>query len=224
MVITRTASSLSTTTTKTSYLNAAAGPNSQAPPLPRNSSYSSYNPSWYNRGENLTYPSEPVPKRQKPSRGLSYHDFGIGPSPLASNIQSEGTSSAVEQSYPFFRSISAARINNGLTSDTVVSLAVSSSNSTHSNSSDQDHDHFEMAQKTGHMSDRPQPIVYAVKDIFDKLHTSTTRKLGEAPLYDSPPVLFKTAVATTMHVSQDKPKRSRWSLMGRKNDANTSAT
>jgi hypothetical protein len=95
MALSRTGSSLSTM----SYLNAAAGP-SQAPPLPRNSSYSSYNPTWFDRGGDLNYSFErtdPVPRRQKPSRGHSYHDSGIGPSvgpsPLASNMQSEGTSS-----------------------------------------------------------------------------------------------------------------------------------
>jgi hypothetical protein len=93
MVISRTGSSLSTV----SYMNAAAGPNSHAPPLPQNSSYSSYNPTWFDRGGDLNYSfekPEPVSKRQKPSRGHSYHDSGvgpsIGPSPLASNMQSEG--------------------------------------------------------------------------------------------------------------------------------------
>ena len=95
MAISRTGSSLSTV----SYLNSAAGPSAQAPPLPRNSSYSSYNPTWFDRGGDLNYSfqaAEPVPKRQKPLRGHSYHDSGIGPSvgpsPLASNMQSEGTS------------------------------------------------------------------------------------------------------------------------------------
>jgi hypothetical protein len=65
-------------------------------------------------------------------------------------------------------------------------------------------------------------MVYAEKDIFDRLHTSTTRKLGEAPLYDSPPVLAKTPVATTTVVPQ-KQKKQRWSLLGKKNNAAISA-
>lgn len=90
MVISRTGSSLSTT----SYMNAAAGPSSQAPPLPRNNSYNSYNPTWFNRDGDVYYlNSEPQPKKFKPSRGHSYHDSGIGPSPLATASPSEGTSS-----------------------------------------------------------------------------------------------------------------------------------
>lgn len=94
MAISRTASSLSTV----SYLNPAAGSSSQAPPMPRNSSYSSYNPTWNERGDQSLYPTEaPTQKRYKVSRGQStgsvtghhYHDSGIGPSPLASNYHSE---------------------------------------------------------------------------------------------------------------------------------------
>lgn len=96
MVISRTGSSVSTM----SYMNAAAGPRSQAPPLPRNSSYSSYNPTWFDRGGDIYHTSgEPSQKRYKPSRNHSYHDSGIGPSvgptPLASNINSEGTSCTI---------------------------------------------------------------------------------------------------------------------------------
>jgi hypothetical protein len=90
MAVSRTTSTLSTT----SYLNSAAGPSAGAPPLPRNSSYSSYNPTWFDRGGDVYYSHEPAAKRQKPSRNHSYHDSGIGPSvgpsPLASNMQSEG--------------------------------------------------------------------------------------------------------------------------------------
>lgn len=72
--------------------------------------------------------------------------------------------------------------------------------------------------KPKQVSQRPQPIVYAEKDIFDRLHTSTTRKLGEAPLYDSPPP--KVPIATAKPIVQvEKPKKSRWSLMGKKNNA-----
>jgi hypothetical protein len=103
MAISRTGSSLSTV----SYLNSAAGPSAQARPLPRNSSYSSYNPTWFDRGGDLNYSfqaAEPVPKRQKPPRSHSYHDSGIGPSvgpsPLASNMQSEGTSTPPRNIFP----------------------------------------------------------------------------------------------------------------------------
>jgi hypothetical protein len=91
MTISRTQSTLSTT----SFLNAAAGP-STVPELPRNTSYDSYNPTWFNRGGDdrggETY-REPA-RRHPQKRGHSYHDSGMGasirPSPLASNIHSEG--------------------------------------------------------------------------------------------------------------------------------------
>jgi hypothetical protein len=86
MALSRTGSSLSTV----SYMNSVAGPSSAAPTLPRNSSYSSYNPTWFDRPGNSHYSHDIAQKRQKPSKGHSYHDSGIGPSPLASNHQSEG--------------------------------------------------------------------------------------------------------------------------------------
>ncbi|KAN0106222.1 hypothetical protein V8E51_009098 [Hyaloscypha variabilis] len=178
MVISRTGSSLS----NVSYMNAAAGPSSM-PPLPRNSSYSSYNPTWFDRGGDVYYANEQ--KRQRPSRNHSYHDSGIGPSPLASNLQSEE-----------------------------VSPVVSSGNSTTSNSSD--NLEIPVTQKSKHVSHRPQPIVYAEQDIFDRLHTSTTRKLGEAPLHDSPPIKAPVVKVVTQEV---KPKKQRWSLLGKKNSA-----
>lgn len=98
MAISRTGSSLSTM----SYMNPAAAP-SQAHPLPRNSSYNSYNLTWFDRGGDVNYKferTESAPKRQKPSRGHSYHGSGVGPSirlsPLASNMHSEGTSSSLQ--------------------------------------------------------------------------------------------------------------------------------
>lgn len=211
MVISRTGSSLSTV----SYMNAAAGPSS-VPPLPRNSSYNSYNPTWFDRGGDVYYSNETTQqKRQKPSRGHSYHDSGIGPSPLASNLQSEGTSSNTSlQHMPL--STFQSQLDNRLTSYTEVSPVVSSGNSTTSNSSD----NLEIAvtQNSKRVSHRPQPIVYAEKDIFERLHTSTTRKLGEAPLYDSPPVQVKAPVSNIV-AQEMKAKKQRWSLLGKKNSA-----
>ncbi len=89
MVISRTGSSLS----HMSYMN-AAGSSTNIPPLPRNSSYSSYNPTWFDRGGDA-YSSNDSAQRQKVPRSHSYHDSGIGPSigpsPLASQHHSEGT-------------------------------------------------------------------------------------------------------------------------------------
>lgn len=59
------------------------------PTLPRNSSYSSYNPTWWDRGD-YSYLNEPYKKRSKPTRVQSYPDSGIGPSPLMSQVASHG--------------------------------------------------------------------------------------------------------------------------------------
>jgi hypothetical protein len=206
MVISRTGSSLS----NVSYMNAAAGPSSM-PPLPRNSSYSSYNPTWFDRGGDVYYANEQ--KRQRPSRNHSYHDSGIGPSPLASNLQSEGTSSSNSMQH-ITNAAFQSQVDHGLTSYTEVSPVVSSGNSTTSNSSD--NLEIPVTQKSKHVSHRPQPIVYAEQDIFDRLHTSTTRKLGEAPLHDSPPIKAPVLKVVTQEV---KPKKQRWSLLGKKNSA-----
>ena len=120
-------------------------------------------------------------------------------------------------SHPFI--ISGTQLANQLTSSIEVSPVVSSGNSTTSNSSD----NLEMPQNPSRMSVRPQPIVYAEQDVFDRLHTSTTRKLGEAPVYDSPPTLTKTPVATTAAAPQQKQKKQRWSVLGKKNNTAISA-
>jgi hypothetical protein len=80
-----------------------------------------------------------------------------------------------------------------------------------------------MPQNSKRTSVRPQPIVYAEQDVFDRLHTSTTRKLGEAPLYDSPPTMTKAPVAATTAVPQQKQKKQRWSLLGKKHNTAISA-
>lgn len=98
-----------------------------------------------------------------------------------------------------------------------VSPLGSSGNSTTSDSSDP----LEMPTASGSerrksIPLRSTPIVYKEKDIFDRLHTSTTRKLGEAPLYDSPPVTVKGPMASLPTKEVKVEKRARWSLMGKK--------
>jgi hypothetical protein len=210
MVISRTGSSLS----NVSYMNAAAGPSS-IPQLPRNSSYNSYNPTWFDRSGDIYNASENThQKRQKRSRGHSYHDSGIGPSPLASNLQSEGTSSNSLQQIT--NATFQKQLDHRLTSYAEVSPVVSSGNSTTSNSSD--NLEIPVTQNSKRVSQRPQPIVYAEQDIFDRLHKSTTRKLGEAPLYNSPPIREKASVAPVV-AQEVKAKKQRWSLLGKKNAA-----
>lgn len=85
MAISRTHSTRSTT----SYMNAAAGP-STIPPLPRNISYNTHNSTWFNRDGDLYYAGESAHRRSKPSRNHSYQDSALGPSPLATQVPSEG--------------------------------------------------------------------------------------------------------------------------------------
>ena len=58
------------------------------PSLLRNSSYSSYNPTWNDRGD-YSYLNEPYQKRKRVSQNPSFIDSGIGPSPLASSAASK---------------------------------------------------------------------------------------------------------------------------------------
>ncbi|KAI9792509.1 MAG: hypothetical protein M1835_007794 [Candelina submexicana] len=51
---------------------------------------------------------------------------------------------------------------------------------------------------------RPQQVEGS---IFDNLHKSTTRRVGEAPLYDSPPPRPQAAVAAPMKTQAVPPKR-----------------
>lgn len=202
MAISRTGSSLSTG----SFMNAAGGPTA----LPRNSSYNSFNPTWFDRTGDVYYSNEPKDKRVRASRHHSYQDSGIGPSigpsPLASHVQSEGKLFA--QPKEIGMNFSTRQSTNRYTEPSPVN---SSGNSTTSST-----DHLpEMAPAA---SNRPQPLTFAEKDIFQRLHTSTTRKVGEAPIYDSPPVKpTATATATATEVQETKPKKQRWSFLGKRN-------
>ncbi|KAH7317635.1 hypothetical protein BKA65DRAFT_410481 [Rhexocercosporidium sp. MPI-PUGE-AT-0058] len=193
MVMSRTPSSLSTM----SYMNSAAGPSSQAPPLPRNASYNSFNPTWFDKMDGA---NDHRQNRYRPQRGHSYHDSGLGPSPLGSNIQSEE-----------------------------VSPVVSSGTSTNSNNSS---DNLEIAGpsterpvNTRQLSktDKPKGTVFAEQDIFDRLHTSTARKLGEAPLFETPQGPKPRTPTKAAPVVEQKPKKQRWSLLGKKNTAAVSS-
>ncbi|KAI9050478.1 hypothetical protein LZ554_005641 [Drepanopeziza brunnea f. sp. 'monogermtubi'] len=197
MAISRTGSTLSHMSFPNPNSNSIAGPsNSLAPPLPQNSGYSGYNPAWFDRSGDV-YHSTDSPRqgehrqsRYKPQRGHALHDSGIGPSPLASNVQSEE-----------------------------ASPVVSSGNSTNSTVSSDNLEIARPARSHPHLLQRQKPTVYGDQDIFVRLHTSTTRKLGEAPLYVSPPPSSKPKSATTPVSQEEKAKNSRWSLLGKKNTA-----
>ncbi|KAG9244827.1 hypothetical protein BJ878DRAFT_567234 [Calycina marina] len=151
------------------------------------------NPAFFDRPEgfkgNSYYGVEPAQKRDK-SRSQSYENAVHGPSPL-SNSNSPDHSEE-------------------------VSPLVSSGSSSSSGSSD----HLQIATnaRPKRKHSLPIPTYFAEKDVFDRLHTSTTRKLGEAPLYDHPPpTAFKQAAVAK--VTQYPPKRMRWSLMGKKHSS-----
>jgi len=199
MVISRTGSSLSTV----SHMNAAAGPGNsdqqQQQQFPRSNSYNSYNPTWFERGDQSSYGNEqPAQKRYKSSRGHSYHDSGIGPSigpsPLASNLQSEETSPVV-----------------------------SSGNSTSSKSSDPLEIVNASSDRKSSRPRGPQGNVYAERDIFQRLHTSTGRKLGEAPIMEVDPEavarrkLTKSQAQVQVSAEKQEKRKSRFSFMGKKN-------
>ncbi|TVY37763.1 hypothetical protein LSUB1_G004422 [Lachnellula subtilissima] len=208
---TRTTSALSIATT--SHLNSAR-PSTGLAPLPRSSSYNNYNPAWFDRGVDSYTTHEPVQKRYKPSRGHSYHDPGVGPSagpsPLASNMHSEDVTPALSS-------------GNSDTSDSSdnLEISVAPNQNYHIPQRPVSIRTGAHSQSTNRMS-LPQGTVFPEKDIFSRLHTSTTRKLGEAPLYDSPPIVTKPPTAAVSPVEQTS-KKSRWSLLGKKPNANTVA-
>lgn len=74
-----------------------------------------------------------------------------------------------------------------------------------------------VSKKEDQHSERQQTKTYADRDIFQRLHTSTTRKVGEAPILSStPPSVQLKATATVVAQEQQKHK-SRWSVMGKRN-------
>ncbi|TVY13774.1 hypothetical protein LARI1_G008535 [Lachnellula arida] len=163
----------------------------------------------------ISYPThEPVQKRYRSSRGHSYHDPSVGPSagpsPLASNMHSEDVTPALSS-------------GNSDTSDSSDNLEISVAPNQNYHIpqrpvSIRTGSHFQGTTRKS----LPQGTVFPEKDIFSRLHTSTTRKLGEAPLYDSPPVVRKAPTATITPVEQTS-KKPKWSLLGKNRNANTVA-
>ncbi|KAI9719628.1 MAG: hypothetical protein M1812_003399 [Candelaria pacifica] len=84
------------------------------------------------------------------------------------------------------------------TNDT--SPIASCSNSTNSNSSSQ----ILEIRPNPRSNTRPQQVE---SSIFDNLHKSTTRKVGEAPLYDSPPPRPQAAPVAPIKTQTAIPKR-----------------
>ncbi|XMA14968.1 hypothetical protein WAI453_007759 [Rhynchosporium graminicola] len=188
MVMSRTPSSLSTI----SFVNpSAAGPSSQPPPLPRSSSHSSFNPTWFDKVDGTIDSRQ---NKYRPQRGQSYHDSGIGPSPLGSKVQSEDAS-------PVISSSNSTKSNN---SSDILEIAVDSTGRPKPN-------------RTRSKESGPQGTVFVQQDIFDRLHTSTSRKVGEAPILDGPAP--RPRVRTSTPAVEQKQKKQRWSLLGKRNTA-----
>jgi len=159
----------------TSYPSGSLSALSDAPPkLNRLSSYSSYNPTWNDRGDRA-YLEQPAPRHSKLSHSASYIDSSSGPTPLISTVTSQN-----------------------------VSPIISSANSA---SSEFSGSHLEMKGAAA----KPTATTFQEKDIFHRLHTSTNRKIGEAPagLQAVPPVppLPAKRSAAPDAVQQPKDKR-----------------
>ncbi|KAF7856289.1 hypothetical protein EAF04_009817 [Stromatinia cepivora] len=192
MTISRTHSTLSTI----SSMNNTTESTSVIPSLPRTTTHDSYNPTWNNRVGDISYLTEKLQSRpQQSSRTKSSNhgiDSAIGRSPLSSRGQSEATSPVT-----------------------------SSGNSTKtSSSSSSSCDDLEIASSVPRRlrprhSFRPEPVVFEDHNIFTRLHTSTTRKLGEAPIMSKPQIQLPKPAPVV--VAPPTPKRNRWTLMGKNN-------
>jgi hypothetical protein len=180
-------------------------------PLPRNKShdrnYRMEQSYLANAANKEMYPE----KRHRPSRANSYNESGIGPSPLGSSVESDEGKIA---------SSMLSRTNCVLIYNTETSPVASSGTSASSSS-----DHLEIPplklNRKSYSRPRsmvPQATTYAETNIFKNLHTSTTRKLGEAPIMENPPPLAPIVHKATLTAAQPH-KKNRWSLMGKRNSA-----
>lgn len=112
----------------------------------------------------------------------------------------------VISSSPWIRSF---QDNNKTTANSTVT---SSGNSTTSSS-----DNLPELHIASSVSTRPQPTTFVERDIFQRLHTSTTRKVGESPLAESPPQILSPKITATVVTQETKAKKPRWSMMNKKN-------
>ncbi|ESZ90200.1 hypothetical protein SBOR_9409 [Sclerotinia borealis F-4128] len=198
MTISRTHSTLSTV----SSMNTTTESSSGIPSLPRNISYNSYNPTWNNRTGDKSYSTEKFQLRSqqnlrsKSSTPYSNHgiDSAIGRSPLSSHVQSEAPSPVTSSG-----------------TSTITSSSSSSSSS----------DDLEITTVSSvprrlqpRYSFRPEPVVFEDHDVFSRLHTSTTRKLGEAPIMTAPQAQLSKPTPV-MVAPQIAHKKSRWTLIGK---------
>ncbi|APA07346.1 hypothetical protein sscle_02g021160 [Sclerotinia sclerotiorum 1980 UF-70] len=191
MTISRTHSTLSTVSSMSNTIESS----SVAPSLPRAISHDSYNPTWNNRVGDMSYLTEKLQSRtQQPTKSKPLNhgiDSAIGRSPLSSRGQSEATS-------PVTSSRNSTKTSSSSSSSSCDDLEIASS--------------VPRRLQPRH-SFRPEPVVFEDHDIFTRLHTSTTRKLGEAPIMSKPQNQLPKPAPVI--VAPPKSKKSRWSLIGK---------
>ncbi|KAI9645368.1 hypothetical protein NHQ30_006105 [Ciborinia camelliae] len=201
MTISRTHSSLSALPTPSMNIESFSG----IPSLPRPASYD--NPTWNNRMGDMSILTEKLQMRPQSirSKSATSHlnhgiDSTIGRSPLSSHLQSEATSPVASSG------------NSMKTSSSSASIAS---------------DDLEIASSVPRRlrprrSFRPEPVVFEGHDAFSRLHTSTTRKLGEAPIMTATQVQLPKP-APVLVAPESKQKKTRWTLMGRHNGSSITA-
>jgi hypothetical protein len=65
--------------------------------------------------------------------------------------------------------------------------------------------------------------VYTQKDIFDSLHTSTIRKVGEAPISPSPSITASAPVVPPLLDPEKQQKKKRWMMKGKNREIGVAA-
>ncbi|KAF7915074.1 uncharacterized protein EAE98_011397 [Botrytis deweyae] len=196
----------------------------RTPAATRAPSYDGYNPTWNSRIAHVSFFEElnrstPLPpiKTQVPNAP----DSAVGISPVSSVAQSGAMSQKASPASSVAQS--------GAISQTAspVNSKISSSSSSSS----------ELGMELGARTPRRplpsdafkhQPVVFHNYDILQRLHTSTTRKLGEAPILKAPTAEVQVPKPVVVApVAQKKPvavaplAESRWSRMGKKNEEPT---
>lgn len=196
------------------------------PATTRVASYDGYNPTWNSRIEHVSFFDAvnrsialPPIKTQVPNTP----DSAVAISPLSSLAQSGGNYfSGLINIKQYTNIIKAA----SQTTSPVNSKAPSSASS----SSDLGLDIGARTPRRPLPSDafKHQPVIFQNHDILQRLHTSTTRKLGEAPILKAPTVEVQVPKPVAVApVTQKKPvevvplAKSRWSRMGKKNEEPT---
>ncbi|QSZ30956.1 hypothetical protein DSL72_000515 [Monilinia vaccinii-corymbosi] len=182
---------LSRTNSSLSFVSSTSG----ATPSPRTAGHDSSNPTWNDRVGDVSYLTEKLQSRPPTLKAKAYKyrsnhgtDSAIGRSPLSSHFQSETTSPTTSSG----SSIQSSSSSHDLGIDGAPSVP--------------------QRLRPRH-SFRPEPVVFEDQNVFSRLHTSTTRKLGEAPILTASQVQLPKPASVV--VAPPACKKNRWSSMGR---------